>query len=253
MSSVGIEQLPIERLQTDERYQRESAARRVKTMAAQYDPTLANVIVVSRRKDGSLWVIDGLHRTAAARLAGRTHMVAAVYEGLDPKDEARMFDLINKLRSPVKATSRFRARVMYGDPQAVRIDRLLKELGSGVQSSGANRNAISAISAIERIVDRYGWSALKSTLEVIHEANDGVLTSRTAPANVLLGVASLLKDSPHLRRSVVAVLKANDAAELGRMASKVSQAEGIYAPLALRQALMMQIKKRSQAPDMVLT
>jgi hypothetical protein len=58
-----------------------------------------DVIHVSERADGTLAVIDGRHRVAAAVLAERIAVPAAIYTGLTLQHEARLCLQLNKPRT----------------------------------------------------------------------------------------------------------------------------------------------------------
>lgn len=89
----SFEMVPLANLKRDPTYHDPGRLKekRVAEIAADWDPSGVGTITVSRRHDGSLWVIDGMHRVAAARLLGETHLPAKLFVGLTLEGEALMF------------------------------------------------------------------------------------------------------------------------------------------------------------------
>src|SRR3990167_4119708 len=92
-------------------YQRTLDEARVKKIVDNYDPHLIGTILVARRSDGSLWVIDGQHRVAALRLLGHSVVLATVYADTTDAGEALLFVAANSNRGPPNQWEKFRARL----------------------------------------------------------------------------------------------------------------------------------------------
>lgn len=147
LTKVGLDVLTI-----DPRVQRREGVddRRVTRMAEHFKPHALGTITVSMRDDGSLVILDGAHRTAAARQIGyKDDLPATVIAGLTLEQEAEIFLLLNDFKSP-SIISRFYARVVMGDPVAVDIHRILEAHGwKVIQSNDAG--CIASIGTIERV------------------------------------------------------------------------------------------------------
>lgn len=99
--------------------------RRVAKMAAEFDPDALGTIICSLRANGTLAVLDGGHRWAAAKLFGWTEPLdAKVFVGLTTAEEAGLFLLYNNKKDP-SAISRFLLRVVAGDEVASGINDVL--------------------------------------------------------------------------------------------------------------------------------
>src|SRR3989304_2375030 len=111
----NLEVLTIDDLHVDHTYQRDLSADRVQSIAARWDIVAAGPIVVSRRANGDLYIVNGQHRAAAAKMAGETHVIAQVVNDLTAKKEATL-RLKGNCRLGDKAMERFRAQLVSGDP-----------------------------------------------------------------------------------------------------------------------------------------
>ena len=123
---------------------------RASNMAKAFDPLLLGTVVVSMREDGSLVILDGMHRAEAARLAeyeGDLH--AIVYEGLTIEQEREIFVGLNESRS-VSALTKFVMRVGYLEPDAVAMNEVLLSLGWKV-GPGSGTGVFSAVAALEAV------------------------------------------------------------------------------------------------------
>lgn len=125
------------------------AQRRVAKMASEWDPSKVGTITVSKRRDGSMFVPDGAHRTAAAREVGQRTLPAVIHEGLSRKEEAELFVGLNTFNAP-SAISNYMGRVNRGDSDAQEIKDLIEKHGWRIGQNGDD-GYISAITAVESI------------------------------------------------------------------------------------------------------
>ena len=80
-------------LYVNPRIQRKIDPERVRKIASQFSPLVANPIKVSYR-DGRYYIFDGMHTRAAIRLLNGSDnfpILCRVYNGLTEEDEARLF------------------------------------------------------------------------------------------------------------------------------------------------------------------
>jgi len=90
-----LEILNLAEIQIDrENYQR-SLGKSYKRIAANFDELLFHTPVVSRRADGTLWVVDGQHRIYAEKERLSETVECLVYTGLTIDEEKRMFSQQN--------------------------------------------------------------------------------------------------------------------------------------------------------------
>ena len=130
----SLEQVPITRLQVDPTYQRatdsDGSRRIIVGMVKQWNWTLCQPLVVARRTDGSLWVLDGQHRLQGAIERGDVpYLPCVISSSLDHKDEARTFVDLNTRRQKLTQGQIFHGMLAAGDPEAKQVQALLDATG----------------------------------------------------------------------------------------------------------------------------
>lgn len=144
--------------------------RRAESLAANWNQDLCEALTVSER-DGRLFVVEGWHRVAAARVRGLRTLPARVLSGLSPADEARLFDQINTNRVKPSIGTRFWSRVEYGDQVATGVVETCHELGITVlpPSSGSASKHPRKTKAYKALLDAGAVSMLqlKHTLDTL--------------------------------------------------------------------------------------
>jgi len=152
MEQRDIEYLPVARLIVDPTVQRATDPLRVGRMAADFDEDALGVLTVSHRKNGTYHIIDGAHRTGAAKLAkGEDYEVpCTVWRGLSIEAEARMFRLLNNTRK-VDALPLFRVRMTEGEETAVTINMIVEEAGWKISTTTGALNGLNAVAVLERL------------------------------------------------------------------------------------------------------
>lgn len=177
----------------DPTYQRDVDLRRVRAMAAEFDPRLLGVIDVSSRDGGFRFaILDGQHRHALLlEVSGAdTPIVCQVYEGLSVDDEARLFHEINVRRKALNFWDRWKARRASGDERVLLIEALLANHGLRVNPAPAEGNVIATV-ALDTVVDEIGDHYLLD--EVVTVLLSAFGRSRDAfQGSVLQGLAYVL-------------------------------------------------------------
>jgi hypothetical protein len=125
-------------LQIDHRYQRALSDPKRLRIASNFNWAAFGVLTVARRTDGSLWVIDGQHRLAAAMSRDDIDTVPVVIFEFNGNimDEATDFLINNKERRPLAGVDAFKAQVVAGDPTALQVQDLLTAGGRTVGAPG---------------------------------------------------------------------------------------------------------------------
>jgi hypothetical protein len=157
----------------DASYQRstnnEASTRLITSIAANFDWRLCAPLVVSRRDGGSFAVIDGQHRTLAARLRGDIPQLPCcvfTYEG--PEDEAKMFIASNRSRKPMNRLDDFHAALAAGDSEAHMLQQIVTDAGLTIA-----RNTASAAwkpGEIAFTVRKHGQAIVSAALTNLGEA-----------------------------------------------------------------------------------
>lgn len=121
-------------LEIDADYQRSldtsSSQSLIRKIAQFWNWDLCQPLVVSRRDDGRLFVIDGQHRLAAARLRGDiAQLPAVVVQYASAADEAASFVNLNQLRKPLNRLDLFKAALVSEDSEATAIAAAIADAG----------------------------------------------------------------------------------------------------------------------------
>jgi hypothetical protein len=147
-----LQYCPIEQLCVDDRYQRSLEAthsiRLIRRIAANWDWGLCQPLYVARRADGKLYVVDGQHRWAAAKLRGDIWQLPCVVRSFSStEEEAAAFVALNQERTPLTALQIFRASVASGDPEACGILAAIEEAGLSLATTSNNQLCAKGASA----------------------------------------------------------------------------------------------------------
>src|SRR4029077_9145808 len=106
--SKGFEELFAAELKVDHDVQRGFHPEHAASLKKAWDPKYIGTLIVSRRKNGELYLIDGQHRCwVALQLDQTAIMDCEVYEGLEVEEEAMMFLHFNRNRKPPSAFDTF--------------------------------------------------------------------------------------------------------------------------------------------------
>ena len=155
-------------------YARPLSQGRLQRLRRDWDPLACGPLVISRRPDNTLWVIDGNHRRVIAFEKGVNQLPAQVLSGLERSKEADLYTKLGTVFGQTPAT-RFRAKLVSGDPAAVDIDRIVRRNDLDLDLAGGTHRdgTIQAIARVEWIYARGGEEALTWVLKLIAEAFDG--------------------------------------------------------------------------------
>lgn len=194
----SLEFIAVERLSVDPVYQRATdgpKSRKIITgMVREWDWRLCHPLVVSRRPDGALLVLDGQHRHAGAVQRGDiAHLPCVVLPGLDHAAEAGTFVKLNTARQNLSQADIFTGLLASGDDLARQIAALIDETGwRVVRSSGTDKwrpGDLSCAPMLVRALKFHGPHPVRRALMCLRAAYpDSVVT---APANILLALLVL--------------------------------------------------------------
>lgn len=198
-----IEWIKVDRLSIDAVYQRstdnDASRRLIASIAANFDWRLCAPLVVSRRPDGTLSVIDGQHRTVAAKQRGDIpHMPCCVFNYDGPEEEARMFISANRARKAMNRLDDFHAALAAADEDALEINRLVTEAGLTItrntSSSAWKPGEIAFTASIASTLRKHGEQVVSAALTNIAEAfpDQKVVHS----GSIFLGIVKMLTSPP---------------------------------------------------------
>lgn len=167
----SLEFRPIGHLQIDPTYQRSidtgQSHSLIKRIARDWDWGLCQPLNVAKREDGSLWVIDGQHRLAAARVRGDIYdLPCVVIATRSPDEEAAAFVALNQQRRPLSRIDLFRAALAADNEEARVIMRALSDAGLSVAAT-TNPDSwkpmqVVNIGGLEYCLHQHGESVLRA-------------------------------------------------------------------------------------------
>jgi hypothetical protein len=142
-------------------------------IAAEFDMKSVGHLLVNRRANGRLWLIDGQHRAEAMRIKGFDLAPCDLYEGLTPAEEAEAWVKRNSGSLSAVAFDAFRGKMQY-DAVAQEIERVVRASGffipEQVRGAWGNPRAISSVATLREIYEEGGAAVLADVLTTIRKA-----------------------------------------------------------------------------------
>lgn len=163
----GID-LKIAELKIDRDAQRTLNEKRAQDIARNLVREAVGSIVVSKRANGELYIVDGQHRARACELVDIEAIKAEVHHGLTRAQESVLFLIKNRESHKPKPIDEYRVGLTGGVALFVDTDRVLTEHNLDIGSSSTN--SVGAIQGVLRITERYGAEVLDRTLTVVENA-----------------------------------------------------------------------------------
>jgi hypothetical protein len=185
-----LEWIAVERLAIDESYQRATdgphSRKLIGRISQCWNWHLCQPLVLSRRLDGSLFVIDGQHRLSAAIVRGDIpHLPCVVVSGQSGEDEARTFVQLNTQRQRLSQSDIFNGLLAAGDEVAKRAACLLAETGWRQTRTSSDRwrpgelfcapMIVKALKTEGEIVVRNALTSLREAYETAPVRNTSVM------------------------------------------------------------------------------
>lgn len=176
------------------------------TVRDQFNPALVGTLVVSERRNGSKWIIDGQTRWAAmceqgweagvdesGRVIGGAPCL--IYEGLTKQQEAELFALLQTQRRGMRTYHRFRAELVAKDKNAVGLAKVVTAAGFelGVNET---RNTLQSIAALERAY-KISPDHLADVLGIIRDVW-GTDDKTAVSAQILAGLSTFVRKQERL-------------------------------------------------------
>lgn len=169
-------------LRVDSRYQRDLKLSRVISLVSEWSWVSCGALIVAKRADESLWVVDGQHRLLAAqRRSDISTLPCVVFSVSEVEDEARNYERANSNRGSMKGHDLFKSRLFSRDPIALAVNDLVAASGRriGAQSSPKEVNCVGLLYKLAKD----NGAVLKTVWPVIVDVCDGnILSSRIVEA-----------------------------------------------------------------------
>jgi hypothetical protein len=216
-------------LEIGREYQRNVNLAWVKQIADGFDPFLLDPLLVNRRADGRLVVMDGQHRLLAVRQVGYgdQRVPCLVYESLPLELEATRFNTQDTRRA-LNPQQRFAAALVARESEALVIYGTVQQLGFQVNLTGGDLDGgrIPGVSALRTIYRKYSPKDLADVLRIVR---DGFGTDEGPRAAVLVGLARFNAKyrGEYDRRHLIDVLRRMTLNKLGAEGADMANALGI--------------------------
>lgn len=177
LDGASLERINVNGIEVPD-YQRDIRPTKLKTMIRDWNPSMAGWIIVSRRDDGSLFVIDGQHRVEAVRhLQGRVgpYLDGIVVDNWSTTQEAAFFYQTQNpdRRAALNPEDIHHAALLAGDQRAIDIQHILSLHGFRVgnrHTDSPETGRLKPVRAINSAYDRYGGALLGDVLATIRSA-----------------------------------------------------------------------------------
>ena len=154
----------IEELNIDSRYQRNQIKATINDISKNMEPRAFGAPLVSKRPDGTLWVIDGQQRIEALRARGDKTVRVFLVSVNTRAEEAALFGLVNTGRRMPNAIERYRAAVVAGEYPDASVDKWLNLQGIRVGRGSHGKDSIDFIGAVLRAWSQDEEAAQKAIL-----------------------------------------------------------------------------------------
>lgn len=150
-TTYTVEQIAASELEVDRRVQRDDLnQRKVETIERNYNEDALGVIIVSKRRDRGLYIVDGWHRTEATKRRDPARLLTChIFEGLSLVEEAEMFLDYNFSDKP-SLLEKYKVRLAAEDEDSLEIERITTSRAWKVHPQPAPGH-IQAIGALYRI------------------------------------------------------------------------------------------------------
>jgi hypothetical protein len=159
-------------LSVDPRYQRDRNEHQISIIRRDFNWLAFGALIVAEREDGTLWVVEGQQRLAAAMGRADIEKVPCViFQVGDIRSEAQAFLDTNGNRKPVSSVDLFRSHITTEEPVTIRCDALIKEAGYRVSRSSSGKT-IACVSAMQRC-SRMSHTALAAAWPIVVELSVG--------------------------------------------------------------------------------
>lgn len=214
--------LPIDSLKVDQTYQRGEASNTSTLDKAKHMQHAAmGAIVVGKRADGSLWIVDGLQRTLAAKRRGDISEIdCMVFESAGSRHEAEVFLLCNKGRIPVSSKHKYRTSVTAGRSPESDIDQWLTDNGYSVVDYSGDKVVRFPTHLV--LAWKADQTACKKALLLTSEICQG-----EPNCNIFNGIATLLRNGVNVQAEVKKIISLGGQTRLLKEINTVAISLGV--------------------------
>lgn len=190
-----ISNVSVSLLQIDRSYQRTIKRVVVSSIVKCYNQDAFGTLLVGRRKDSSMWVIDGQQRLTAAKELGHDCVPCKIIESKGPKHEAMLFRLVNGGRQQVTSNELFRAALEAGDQQSVEIVAAIERCGFALTFTAGSNSKPTDIRQSKPMEIVYEWGGAGLIERVLNVIRSAWATEQTATRSYIIqGIGRFFRD-----------------------------------------------------------
>jgi len=183
----------------DRSYQRDITNRGRKNIiriAGAFNWSCFSPVIASPVEGGLYAIVDGQHRTLAAKLLGVEKVPSAIVI-MSAKEQAEAFQAINGNLTRISRYQMFRAEIKSGKATSLKVAEICAKLEIRIVFNVASPafSAIACISTLESVLKKKGEAALLTTLKCLIAGTERS-SSRILRAEAVEGLSSFLVDTP---------------------------------------------------------
>ena len=214
----------------------------IRAIARDWDWSLCQPLVVAARPGEGLFVVDGQHRLAAARLRGDIlDLPCVITSHAGPAEEAAAFVALNRRRRALGALDLFRAAIAGGDEDSRMMMAMIAEAGLSLAPHSNMRTwkpgQISHVAGIQRAFRTHGEAVTRRSLFTLARAFDGEVLRYGG--TIFGGLWPVIGERPGRIDDdlLVMVLQGQSQADWNRDFAGVEAGEGIHRARAAARVL----------------
>jgi hypothetical protein len=213
----NIVEVELSDLKVDRSYQRDPSQKLVDSIAENWDEVASELILVSDRgqrddeQQSGLFVINGQHRTIAARRLGHMSIWARTIDMSDLDDPALVeaaLRLKTNVRLGDRPLERFKAQLRAGNEESHAIVKLLARYDTQINEVVNPEMGINSVTGIEILFRHDQGGLLAEILETVKAAY-GKIGGKTATIDLMKGIGWF-------------IVTHSDETDRGRLISKLS-------------------------------
>lgn len=175
-------------LRIDSSYQRGQSKHKAQRIAREFLWFAFGIVIVSRRANGSLFVLDGGHRTLTAMMRPEIDVIPClVFDGLSKEQEAKAFIYYNANRKAPTGIELFAADVVAKDPIAIGVNAIARKFDIHIENNNRDVNACRAPRMLMEIYKKDEGETLPDVLQFVNDVWGG--NPKRLSQVVLYGVA----------------------------------------------------------------
>ncbi|MGB7407182.1 MAG: DUF6551 family protein [Pontixanthobacter sp.] len=192
-----LEWIDVARLSIDPAYQRSvegpQSRRIISGMKNVWDWSLCQPLVVSRRADNNMFVLDGQHRLTGARERGDVpHLPCVILSDRNEQVEAATFVALNTKRQKLSQADIFMGLLASGDPEAQATSDILEQTGWRMRQSNNtarwHTGDLACAPMLTKAVKAKGERPVRGALSALREAYEEPVTSTATILTALITI-----------------------------------------------------------------